>query len=178
MFEKGSPLPLSEASSGRSQNSRVPDREGAPGAFAPAQQLVGERQVLVRVQGGRVAVEDVVRALGAVGGREGGLHLEGPLVAEDAQHRADQLLLGLGLVGARRVPGEDVRHGLHRRPRLRDELLPPRPLGQRRVEVVVGEQPVVAVRPFAAGRLRRLHGVSIVPPPPRSTIVLSGPCGK
>ena len=57
--------------------------------------LFVEGTILVRVKRGCVAVEDVVGALGNVGGCERGLHLEA--VPEDAQDRLHPFLFLLRL---------------------------------------------------------------------------------
>jgi len=101
------------------------------------------RYGFIRVERGCVAVADVVGALGAVGGCERGLHLE--VVPEELQDGPHEILLRLSLVGARRERGEDGRYLLHHRMRPLHEGLPIRSSWQRYVQVVIGEQPMVAV---------------------------------
>jgi hypothetical protein len=81
-------------------------------------------------------------------------------VAEEAEHGPDEVLLGLGLVLARRVGVEDVANLLHRLSGLHSDGPPVRTPGQCDVQVMVREEAVVAVRP--SRRLRGLHGISIV----------------
>ena len=79
------------------------------------------------------------------------LHLE--VVAEGAQDWLDPTSLRLGLVVARGVGGEDLRDLLQRGFGFGDQTPPVRPTGQHYVQVVVGEEPTVAVMLLRGRRL-------------------------
>ena len=118
----------------------------AHGVGVAGEQGLGELPALVGALGLLVEVEDVVGRLGGAGGLQGGLHLED--VAEGPEHRPDQLFLGLGLFGAGGVGGVESGDMRSRGGELLagDQLVPLGPAGQRLVQVVVGEQRLVAVR--------------------------------
>ncbi len=123
----------------------VPDRERPGGP----QNLLCQGGVLVGVHRGFVAVEDVVRAFGAAGGGEGRLDLE-RVVPEDPEDRPDQVSFRLRLVGRRHVGPEDLRHRPHYRFRLSGQRRPAGASGEGLVEVVVAEEPPVAVQVLGA----------------------------
>ncbi len=75
------------------------------------------------------------------------LHMS-ELVFEQHEGGTHEILLRLRLVGAWGKRGEDLCDALHHGPRLLLQGLPVWAAWQRRIQVVVGEQPVVAVRPY------------------------------
>lgn len=81
-------------------------------------------------------------------------------MAEKAEHGPDEILLGLGLVLARRVGIENAGDLRHYPFCLAGERPPVRTCGQRDVQVMIREEAMVAVG--ASRRLRGLHGTSIV----------------
>jgi hypothetical protein len=124
------------------------------------QQRLIERAILVGIQRSQVAVEHVIRLLGAIRSLQRGLHLEG--MPKRAQYRPDQLLLGLGLVVAWDISADDRGNRGERLCGIVRQQLPLGTLRQRDIQIVVGKKLLVGVPLGKRERkLDRRHSTSL-----------------